>query len=147
MDPNQENKVRRFVLLAALTACAVAFAALAIKARLDDQDRQMGLNALPQTVAAAAPLPSASALPDGPSPAADRPDASGDKAEAGDDMEYTVRAHQGYMAVFRPGNAAPVEITDTRIASLRRADQMLLREGITVRGGEALARLLEDFSN
>jgi hypothetical protein len=51
------------------------------------------------------------------------------------------------MAVFRQGEAAPFEITDTHIVSLRRADQMLLREGITVRGREALAKLLEDFSN
>lgn len=133
MEPNNDNRARRLVLLAALTVCAVAFAALAIKSRMDGQEQRMGAGAaiLPQSLAVTAePSPTPEPTPT-PEP----------------EQEYIVRAHQGCMAVFRPGENAPLEVTDTRIASLRRADQMLLREGIPVRGNEALAKLLEDFSN
>ena len=59
---------------------------------------------------------------------------------------YTVRAHRGYVAVFLQGRSEPLEITDTPISTLRRADQALLMAGVTIVGDENLALFMEDFS-
>ena|GEM_PF-1147826 len=137
MSPDNDSRARRLILLAALAVCALTFAALAVKARMDAQERGAGVNAArPPAVTATVPVSAPPTPPlwePAPTPEPER--------------EYVVRAHQGYMAVFRPGENVPLEITDTRVSSLRRADQLLLREGIPVRGAEALAMLLEDFSN
>ena len=62
--------------------------------------------------------------------------------------EYILKVQDGRLAVFRRGDAHnPVQTTDIHIGSLRNYDRSLLEGGITVRGADALARILEDFGS
>lgn len=59
---------------------------------------------------------------------------------------FVLRDYRGYVSVFAPSSPTePVQITDVRTDSLRRADRALLEGGLTVGSREQLLLLLEDF--
>ena len=75
-------------------------------------------------------------------PGADTPATSYDGAQA----EYILRDYEGYVSVFASGaDRKPLQVTE--VAGLRRADQKLLRGGITVGSQEQLLLLLEDLGS
>jgi hypothetical protein len=76
--------------------------------------------------------------------AADTPATSYDGAQA----EYILRDYEGYVSVFASGtDRKPLQVTGIEVAGLRRADQELLRGGITVGSQEQLLLLLEDLGS
>lgn len=77
-------------------------------------------------------------------PGADAPATSYDGAQA----EYILRDYEGYVSVFASdADRKPLQVTDIEVAGLRRADQELLRGGITVGSQEQLLLLLEDLGS
>ncbi len=58
---------------------------------------------------------------------------------------YVIGDSDGNIAVFVPGEAAPVMVTQTRTDALPRPDSRRVREGIAVADSSELRRLLEDF--
>ena len=58
---------------------------------------------------------------------------------------YTVRAYQGYVAVFTGNEETPSQITGIRVSLLPLQDQLELAEGISLQSEAALAALLEDY--
>ena len=65
----------------------------------------------------------------------------------GAEAQFVLRDYRGYVSVFAPSRTRePVQITAIRTDSLRRADQRLLENGLTVGSREQLILLLEDFS-
>lgn len=75
---------------------------------------------------------------------ADTPATSYDGAQA----EYILRDYEGYVSVFASGaDRKPLQVTGIEVAGLRRADQELLRGGITVGSQEQLLLLLEDLGS
>ncbi len=66
----------------------------------------------------------------------------------GEENGYLVKSQDGKLAVFNPVNMEePVKTTEIYVESLRRYDQDLLEQGITVYGDEALSMILEDFGS
>lgn len=66
----------------------------------------------------------------------------------GEENGYLVKSQDGKLAVFNPINTdSPIKTTEIYVESLRRYDQNLLEEGITVYGDEALSMILEDFGS
>ena len=77
-------------------------------------------------------------------PGADAPATSYDGAQA----EYILRDYEGYVSVFASdADRKPLQVTGIEVAGLRRADQELLRGGITVGSQEQLLLLLEDLGS
>ena len=77
-------------------------------------------------------------------PGADAPATSYDGAQA----EYILRDYEGYVSVFASdADRRPLQVTGIEVAGLRRADQELLRGGITVGSQEQLLLLLEDLGS
>jgi len=75
---------------------------------------------------------------------ADAPATSYDGAQA----EYILRDYEGYVSVFASdADRRPLQVTGIEVAGLRRADQELLRGGITVGSQEQLLLLLEDLGS
>ena len=73
-----------------------------------------------------------------------RPATSYDGAQA----EYILRDYEGYVSVFASdADRKPLQVTGIEVAGLRRADQELLRGGITVGSQEQLLLLLEDLGS
>ena len=69
-------------------------------------------------------------------------------AAAGAQAEYILRDYEGYVSVFASGaDRKPLQVTGIEVAGLRRADQELLRGGITVGSQEQLLLLLEDLGS
>ena len=60
---------------------------------------------------------------------------------------YTVGIHGDYVAVFVPGQAVPVFITETRVALLPQADRDMLTRGIPIDSEAELSAILEDYSS
>lgn len=58
---------------------------------------------------------------------------------------YVLRDCGGQIALFEPGNDAPMARYDVYTDLLPEEDAALVREGIPVSGREELERLLEDF--
>lgn len=58
---------------------------------------------------------------------------------------YVIGDSGGNIAVFVPGEAAPVMVTQTRTDALPRPDSRRVKEGIAVTDSRELKRLLEDF--
>lgn len=78
------------------------------------------------------------------SPGAAAPATSYDGAQA----EYILRDYEGYVSVFASdADRKPLQVTGIEVAGLRRADQELLRGGITVGSQEQLLLLLEDLGS
>mgnify|MGYP000109914473 CR=1 FL=1 len=74
----------------------------------------------------------------------DAPAISYDGAQA----EYILRDYEGYVSVFASdADRKPLQVTGIEVAGLRRADQELLRGGITVGSQEQLLLLLEDLGS
>ena len=62
--------------------------------------------------------------------------------------EYILRDYEGYVSVFASdADRKPLQVTGIEVAGLRRADQELLRGGITVGSQEQLLMLLEDLGS
>lgn len=85
-------------------------------------------------------------------PGADAPATSYDGAQAtsydGAQAEYILRDYEGYVSVFASdADRRPLQVTGIEVAGLRRADQELLRGGITVGSQEQLLLLLEDLGS
>lgn len=77
-------------------------------------------------------------------PGVDAPATSYDGAQA----EYILRDYEGYVSVFASdADRKPLQVTGIEVAGLRRADQELLRGGITVGSQEQLLLLLEDLGS
>ena len=51
----------------------------------------------------------------------------------------------GKLALFRTGNATPLQVYDYPVAAYPYAEQKALLEGIPIESDEHLASLLEDF--
>lgn len=60
---------------------------------------------------------------------------------------YILREFDGVVALFAPGREEPFELTDILVSSLPYADQVSLRQGLVLRGEEALRQTLEDFGS
>ena len=59
-----------------------------------------------------------------------------------------LRDYEGYVSVFASdADRRPLQVTGIEVAGLRRADQELLRGGITVGSQEQLLLLLEDLGS
>lgn len=141
MKNDNDGRMMRLIIIAAalVVVLAAAVTALAIgAARESGESKAPDMNVVPevQPVSVSAPAPTIR-----PEIATEEPHMSAEP-----DDTFIVRTYEGFIAVFRPGSAKPESVTDTRISSLRRADQILLREGVTIQGRESLARFLEDFS-
>ena len=66
----------------------------------------------------------------------------------GAQAEYILRDYEGYVSVFASdADRRPLQVTGIEVAGLRRADQELLRGGITVGSQEQLLLLLEDLGS
>ena len=93
---------------------------------------------------AVSPLGAGAAMSTQQQPGADAPSTSYDGAQA----EYILRDYEGYVSVFASdADRRPLQVTGIEVAGLRRADQELLRGGITVGSQEQLLLLLEDLGS
>ena len=64
-----------------------------------------------------------------------------------DSAAYILRERNGYVAVFSSNPTQPVECTNIAVSSLRKADQLLLQEGIAAADWESVLALLEDLGS
>ena len=60
--------------------------------------------------------------------------------------KYIMRDYNGRIAVFACGEDEPLEVFDIFTSSLPKSEAERVYKGITVEGGEALQRLIEDFT-
>ncbi|MCL2580016.1 MAG: hypothetical protein FWE32_08310 [Oscillospiraceae bacterium] len=60
---------------------------------------------------------------------------------------YTIREHEGRIAVFSPNATEPAMVLETLIRHLPAYDQMELREGIKVYTIQELEARLEDYTS
>ena len=60
---------------------------------------------------------------------------------------YTLKTHEGFIAIFEGDAAAPSRITGIRVELLPLQDQMDLAEGIPLSSREELDALLEDYGS
>ena len=60
---------------------------------------------------------------------------------------YSLREHEGKLAVFETGREEPLRILDLDVRMLPPYDQGLLRAGIDAADERELARLLEDYTS
>lgn len=67
--------------------------------------------------------------------------------QSDDAAPYTIKAYQGYVAVFTPQSTTPSRVTNIRTELLPLQDQLDLASGIPVYTKEALSALLEDFGS
>lgn len=58
---------------------------------------------------------------------------------------YSLREYQGQIALFKGDAEEPVALYSMPVDGLNPADLSLLREGISLRGLEEVARLLDDL--
>ena len=58
---------------------------------------------------------------------------------------FLVGNHKGFIALWTQANTAPVRVFPYSTASLPRADQERLREGICLESEAELIQILEDF--
>ena len=101
-------------------------------------------NLLLTALCAVSPFVAGAAMSSLQRPGADTPATSYDGAQA----EYILRDYEGYVSVFASGaDRKPLQVTGIEVAGLRRADQELLRGGITVGSQEQLLLLLEDLGS
>lgn len=63
------------------------------------------------------------------------------------DAAYLLKEQGGYVAVFSAEPRRLLEVTPIPVQSLRRADRLLLQQGITARSRTELLRLLEDLGS
>ncbi|NLB80524.1 MAG: hypothetical protein GX800_02665 [Clostridiaceae bacterium] len=61
--------------------------------------------------------------------------------------QYVVKEHDGKIAVFEKGNAAPKKTLNIEVATLRQYDRLRFKEGVTVNSLYELSMLEEDFSS
>ena len=66
------------------------------------------------------------------------------RAEPDASEMYVLRDYNGRIAVFACGE--PLEVFDIFTSSLPKSEAERVYKGITVEGGEALQRLIEDFT-
>lgn len=68
------------------------------------------------------------------------------RAEPDASEMYVLRDYNGRIAVFACGGDEPLEVFDIFTSSLPKSEAERVYKGITVEGGEALQRLIEDFT-
>lgn len=68
------------------------------------------------------------------------------RAEPDASEMYVLRDYNGRIAVFACGEDEPLEVFDIFTSSLPKSEAERVYKGITVEGGEALQRLIEDFT-
>ncbi|MBE6949323.1 MAG: hypothetical protein E7456_05700 [Ruminococcaceae bacterium] len=61
--------------------------------------------------------------------------------------EYTIREHNGMVAVFRSGEDVPLLKTDIPVDGLRTADRELMERGIALESYTEVLYMLEDFDS
>lgn len=60
-------------------------------------------------------------------------------------LAFLLGAKDGYIALWRAGEKDPLTVFPYRVASLPRADQNALNEGIYLASEEELRALIEDY--
>ena len=60
-------------------------------------------------------------------------------------VTYIVKDFNGNIAVYESNSDTPFKITDVPISSMPKADQEMLKSGISVKGENELESLLEDL--
>ena len=68
------------------------------------------------------------------------------RAEPDASEMYVLRDYNGRIAVFACDEDEPLEVFDIFTSSLPKSEAERVYKGITVEGGEALQRLIEDFT-
>ena len=63
------------------------------------------------------------------------------------EIQYTIRAYEGKIGVFREDSDSPNQTLDIPLSTLPQADRDALSAGITVTGNTALRRILEDYES
>lgn len=58
---------------------------------------------------------------------------------------FVLREYEGRVALFREGEEEPVSVYSTTVSQINPADELLLRDGIRLRGMREVNRLLEDL--
>ena len=59
---------------------------------------------------------------------------------------YTIKEHDGKVAIFRNGDTQPFNVYDSYVSVLPESDQEKLKDGITVSNTEDLQRVIEDYT-
>ena len=60
---------------------------------------------------------------------------------------YIVKTYNGIIGVFADQSETPIQTVEVTVSSLPEGDQQSLEEGISVKGTNALRRLLEDYES
>lgn len=60
---------------------------------------------------------------------------------------YYVRVYNNSLAIYRPDESEPFEITDIHISSLREYDQKLMQSGFPLYSEQDLIMFLEDYGS
>ena len=64
---------------------------------------------------------------------------------AGKQAVYLVKTYNGKIGIFRAETDKPFRVLDVNVNSLPKADQELLRSGISVQSSEELQTIIEDY--
>ena len=68
-------------------------------------------------------------------------------ANGGTQNTYVVKTYNGIIGVFIDDSDKPIQTVDVIVSSLPAGDQQSLEKGISVKGTNALRRLLEDYES
>lgn len=60
-------------------------------------------------------------------------------------LGFILGTHQGYIALWKDGNAKPIRVFPYSASSLPTADRQALEQGIPIESRDDLLRLLEDY--
>lgn len=60
---------------------------------------------------------------------------------------YIIKVLDGYLAVYVPTSAKPVQLTDIDMRSLRLNDQKIIAKGVPIYSEQQLCEFLEDFGS
>lgn len=62
-----------------------------------------------------------------------------------EEIEYIIKEHNGYIAVFTQNSNEPELVLDVKVRVLPLYDQGQLEQGVAVKGYSALTAMLEDY--
>ena len=60
-------------------------------------------------------------------------------------MTFILGSHNGYIALWREGNAEPARVFPYQVSALPEKDQKALEKGIRISSRSELVEMLEDF--
>lgn len=60
-------------------------------------------------------------------------------------LSFLMGIQDGYIALWKTGEDAPLKVFPYQASSLPPADQQRLKEGIVIESGDELNRLIEDY--